>query len=68
MKRKTERVSTTGILLDSMIGKSLDEARQMAGFSGFSTRVVRRDGELSIITMDNNLELDNGFVTKCDIG
>lgn len=69
MNRSNENEMTLG----SLIGKSLKQAEELAGFNGFSIRVTREDSTNYMITMDLrfdriNLELDEGVVTKCSIG
>jgi hypothetical protein len=67
------RSNESGILIESIIGKTLNEARELASFNGYSTRVTREDSTDYWVTMDLrfdriNLQLDNGVVTKCNIG
>jgi len=69
-----KKFNSNQLLLDSLIGKSKEEANNMANFNGFSTRVTREDGENYLVTFDLlrfdriNLELDNKKVTKASIG
>jgi hypothetical protein len=67
------RSNETDILIKSIIGKTLNEAKELASFNGYSTRVTREDSINYVVTMDLrfdriNLQLDNGVVTKCNIG
>ena len=73
MRKKTQRINGNDLILESLIGKSLNEATQLAGFNGFAIRVTREDSTNYMVTMDLrfdriNLELDEGVVTKCSIG
>ena len=73
MRKKTQRINGNDLILESLIGKSLNEANQLAGFNGFAIRVTREDSTNYMVTMDLrfdriNLELDEGVVTKCSIG
>lgn len=73
MKIKTERVSEIVLLLTSMVGKPIEEAIQLAGFNGFSTRIVREDGNIYIVTQELrhdriNLEIDSKIVTRTFLG
>lgn len=50
------------------VGKSLEEATQYAKDGGFEVRVVEKDGEAFILTMDFkterlNFRVKNGYVT-----
>lgn len=56
-----------------LIGLSEEDAIKMCSDSEYQYRIVRRDSENFIITMDLrsdriNLEIDDGVVTKCDLG
>lgn len=73
MKNKVERINGYQLLLNSIIGKNLSEAKELAGFNGFAIRIVREDGERYMVTMEHrldriNVELDNGIVTNSNIG
>ena len=73
MSKKVKRINGNNLILESLIGKSLNEATQIAGFNGFSIRVTREDSTNYIITMDLrfdriNLQIDNGIVTTCNVG
>lgn len=73
MKNKVERINGDQLLLNSIVGKSLTEAKELAGFNGFAIRIVREDGERYMVTMEHrmdriNVEIDNGIVTKTNIG
>ena len=43
MNKKIKRVNGNDLILESLIGKPLDEATQLAGFNGFAIRVTRED-------------------------
>jgi hypothetical protein len=69
----TKRFNGDEFLLESLLGKPLNEAKELAGFSGFRTRVTRVDGESYMITCDLkadriNLHLESGKVVKTSIG
>ena len=73
MRKKTQRINGNDLILESLIGKSLNEAKQLAGFNGFAIRVTREDSTNYKVTMDLrfdriNLQIDNGVVTSCSIG
>jgi len=73
MRKKTQRINGNDLILESLIGKSLNEANQLAGFNGFAIRVTREDSTNYMVTMDLrfdriNLQIDNGVVTSCNIG
>ena len=73
MRKKTQRINGNDLILESLIGKSLNEATQLAGFNGFAIRVTREDSTNYMVTMDLrfdriNLQIDNGVVTSCSIG
>ena len=73
MRKKTQRINGNDLILESLIGKSLNEANQLAGFNGFAIRVTREDSTNYTVTMDLrfdriNLQIDNGVVTSCNIG
>lgn len=73
MRKKTQRINGNDLILESLIGKSLNEATQLAGFNGFAIRVTREDSTNYMVTMDLrfdriNLQIDNGVVTSCNIG
>ena len=73
MNKKIKKINGNDLILESLIGKPLDEATQLAGFNGFAIRVTREDSTNYIITMDLrfdriNLQIDNGVVTSCSIG
>lgn len=71
--RKVSRNNSNDLLLESVIGKTLDQANHLAGFSGFTIRVVRENGESYMITADLkltriNVEIENGLVIKSYLG
>lgn len=71
--KKVSRGNSNQLILDSVIGKTLDQAKELAGFSGFSVRVTRVDEERYFVTMDLrfdriNLELENGIIVNSNIG
>lgn len=71
--KKVSRTNSNQLILDSVIGKTLDQAKELAGFSGFSVRVTRVDEERYFVTMDLrfdriNLELENGIIVNSNIG
>ena len=73
MNKKIKKINGNDLILESLIGKPLNEATQLAGFNGFAIRVTREDSTNYIITMDLrfdriNLQIDNGVVTSCNIG
>jgi hypothetical protein len=60
-------------LLESLIGLTKEEGRKLCLDNDYKIRVTREDSNNYVITMDLrfdriNLELDNGIITKCDIG
>lgn len=68
-----KRTSESAILVDSVLGKTEEEAKLLASSSGFSTRVVQRDDEKFVVTMDLrfdrlNLYIENNIVIKSNIG
>jgi hypothetical protein len=71
--KKANKVNGNELLLNSLIGKTLDQANEMAGFSGFSIRVVKENGTPYMVTCDLqftriNVEIENGIVIKNHIG
>jgi len=73
MKKKIKRINGNDLILESLIGKSLNEATQLAGFNGFAIRVTREDSTNYLDTMNLrfdriNLQIDNDIVTSCNIG
>ena len=38
---RTKRFDDKNLLLQSLIGKSLEQAKELAGFNGFAIRVTR---------------------------
>ena len=59
--------------LESLLGLSEEEAVNRCIDNGHRVRVTRTDDRYYIITMDLrfdrvNLELDNGVITKADVG
>ena len=69
----TKRFSGDDILLESLLGKPLNEAKELASFNGYSIRIKREDNNNFPLTMDMkfdriNIELDNGLVTGCNFG
>lgn len=70
---KVTKVNQNSILLESLIGKTLEESNILCGHNGFTTRVSKQDGVNFIITRELkltriNLELQDGIVTKASIG
>lgn len=70
---KTKRFNGNDLLLESLIGKTLNEAKELASFNGFSIRISREDNNNFTLTMNMrfdriDIELDNGLVTKSKIG
>ena len=60
-------------LLESLIGMTEDNGLKLCKENDYDFRVVREDSNNYAITMDLrfnriNLEIDNGIITKCDIG
>ena len=60
-------------LLESLIGMTEDNGLKLCKENDYDTRIVREDSNNYAITMDLrfnriNLEIDNGIITKCDIG
>jgi len=60
-------------LLKSLIGLTKEKGTKLCLNNGYKIRVVREDSNNYAITLDLdfdriNLELDNGIITKCDIG
>ena len=70
---EAKRENKTDILLESVIGKSLKEAKDIASFNGYTLRITKEDNESYICTMDFrfdriNIEIINGNVIKSSIG
>lgn len=70
---ETKRFNSNDILLESIIGKSLEEGVELVKSNGFLTRVNREDDERFFVTMDLrfdriNLEIDNEKITSTRIG
>ena len=60
-------------LLETLPGRTKDEANDLIKASGFISRVVSEDGNRYFVTQELrfdrfNLEIENGFVTKVDLG
>lgn len=60
-------------LLEALIGLSKEEGINLCSDNNYKLRIVREDSKNYIITMDLrfdriNLEIDNGIITKCNIG
>ena len=60
-------------LLESLIGLTKEEGTKVCLDNDYKVRITREDSNNSVITMDLrfdriNFELDNGIITKCDIG
>lgn len=65
--------TTDGFDDDSLIGKTVDEAREICKQNNLSFRVTIKDGVAYIITMDLrfdriNVNVENGVITKVDRG
>ena len=70
---RIKRANENQIILESLIGKSLERARELAGFNGFTIRVTREDSTNYMVTMDMrfdriDVQIDSGLITKCNIG
>lgn len=70
---KVKRFNQEKELLETLIGKTLNEARELASFNGYEIRTIREDNERFFVTMDLrfdriNLEIDNKKVTKASVG
>jgi hypothetical protein len=70
---RTKRFDDKKLLLQSLIGKSLEQAKELAGFNGFAIRVTREDSTIYMVTMDLrfdriDVQIDSGIVTKCNVG
>jgi len=68
----TKRFDDKNLLLQSLIGKSLEQAKELAGFSGFAIRVTREDSTIYMVTMDLrfdriDVQIDSGIITKCNV-
>ncbi len=68
-----ERINGDHLFLNSMIGKTLEGAKELAGFNGFAVRVTREDNEVYMVTMDHRgdrigVEIENNIVVKANIG
>ena len=60
-------------LLESLMGLTKEEGTKLCLGNDYKVRITREDSNNYVITMDLrfdriNLELDNGIITKCDIG
>lgn len=67
------QVERTRAFADTLIGMNIDEAEMLAASKGFITRIVERDGESFIVTMDYrtnrvNLTVKNDIITETFIG
>ena len=67
------QVQRTRNFADTLIGMNIDEVETLAASKGFITRIVERDGESFIVTMDYrtnrvNLTVEKDIVTKVFIG
>ncbi len=67
------QVQRTRTFADTLIGMNIDEVETLAASKGFITRIVERDGESFIVTMDYrtnrvNLTVEKDIVTKVFIG
>jgi hypothetical protein len=70
---ETKRFNSNDILLESIIGKSLQEGIKLAKSNGFLIRVTREDDERFFVTQELrpdriNLEIDNEKITSARIG
>lgn len=59
--------------LESLIGLTKEEGTKLCLDNDYKVRITREDSNNYAITLDLrfdriNLELDNGIITKCDIG
>lgn len=73
MRKKTQRINEIDVLLESLNGNPLEQARKIAGFNGYSIRVIREDNTDYTVSLDRrfdriNVEIDNGVITSCKIG
>ena len=69
---RTKRFDDKNLLLQSLIGKPLEQAKELAGFNGFAIRVTREDSTIYMVTMDLrfdriDVQIDSGIVTKCNV-
>lgn len=60
-------------LLESLIGLTKEEGTKLCLDNDYKVRITREDSNNYVITSDLrfdriNLKLDNGIITKCDIG
>ena len=60
-------------LLESLIGKTKEDAQKLCDENRFKMRVIREDSNNYKITLDCrfdriNIRLDNNLVTSCDVG
>lgn len=60
-------------LLESLIVMDKESGSELCKKKDYKVRIKREDSNNYIITMDLrfdriNLEIDNGIITKCDIG
>jgi hypothetical protein len=70
---ETKRFNSNDLLLESIIGKSLEEGIELTKSNGFSTRVTREDNKNFFATMDLrfdriNFQIDNGKISNASIG
>ena len=73
MEKKVTRINGNELLINSIVGKTIEDAKELAGFNGFAIRTVREDGEQFIVTMDHrmdriNIDVENGIVVAARIG
>jgi len=69
----TKRFNGDEFLLESLLGKPLNEAKELALFNGYSIRIKREDNNNFALTMDLrfdriDVQIDSGIVTKCNVG
>lgn len=60
-------------IIEAVLNKTLEEAREIAGFNGYSTRVYKKDEQLYILTQNFktdriNFEVENNIVIQAKIG
>ena len=70
---KPKRFDGNKILVESLIGKSLEEAISLASSNGYSIRILREDKENYYSTFDLNfwrinIEIDNKKIKNISIG
>ncbi len=59
--------------IKKLIGKTEKEGIEIAKSHGYTVRLIKKDGESFVVTMDFrfdriNIEVENDIITKCNLG